>query len=473
MADYSDERRSLYERFKASSADRNTDEYFDEDDLIEIFDYASDSSDDFVRIEVLQQAARRCPDSVALAERKAFFYMELGNEEGARQTASALPEDSFMRGLLLLRLDRPSDEEASARLDRLVESVSDFEDEWLIQLAATATELGLTKWLLDSKEKVCARSQFPQTYIYELVSVAENASDLDTAVALSEELTSLEPLTADFWVILASFHGQREEYDKSLAAVEYALAIDPDSVRALMIKAEAMKRLGDPVDAVIPLLDRASSLAPDDMGPVTTKVSVYCHHGMMGEALDALETFRRSHPDNLEAVRMMVEMTDGMLRSDMIDPVVGNDTLFPLNDCVTLAEGLKSLECYGAEAQLLTSLARTRKIYLMKEAMEALYKAGRYSEAVDFYEERLAMSGVPDGSAVVQLLYVLSLLRIGRKEGIEGIVSGAIAVVESAILSDTFVGLEEKMASRQVAGMLRDIAAQLRAGEFPHLDGII
>ncbi len=56
---YNDELKRLYDRFKEESV--QPDAYFDEDDLIEIFDYASDMADDATRIDVLLVGARLYP----------------------------------------------------------------------------------------------------------------------------------------------------------------------------------------------------------------------------------------------------------------------------------------------------------------------------------------------------------------------------------------------------------------------------
>ena len=48
----------LYQRFKQSLSDREDMPFFDEDDLVAIYDYAGDYDDDYIRLEVLFYAAR-------------------------------------------------------------------------------------------------------------------------------------------------------------------------------------------------------------------------------------------------------------------------------------------------------------------------------------------------------------------------------------------------------------------------------
>jgi len=58
----------LYQRFKQSLSDREDMPFFDEDDLVAIYDYAGDYDDDYVRLEVLFYSARYYPDSMPLSE---------------------------------------------------------------------------------------------------------------------------------------------------------------------------------------------------------------------------------------------------------------------------------------------------------------------------------------------------------------------------------------------------------------------
>lgn len=58
-----DSREEIYRRFVDYASGENTaDSFFEENDLIDVFDFASDTNDDFARLEVLQYAARMYPD---------------------------------------------------------------------------------------------------------------------------------------------------------------------------------------------------------------------------------------------------------------------------------------------------------------------------------------------------------------------------------------------------------------------------
>ena len=67
-------RQALYERFLESLRRPVAERFFDEDELVEIFDYSGDLNDDYVRLEVLMCGFRLYPESDALAARRAVFY---------------------------------------------------------------------------------------------------------------------------------------------------------------------------------------------------------------------------------------------------------------------------------------------------------------------------------------------------------------------------------------------------------------
>lgn len=59
-------RQELYERFKASLSQPVSQRYFDEDELVDLFDYAGDLQDDYVQLETLLCGARLYPESHGL-----------------------------------------------------------------------------------------------------------------------------------------------------------------------------------------------------------------------------------------------------------------------------------------------------------------------------------------------------------------------------------------------------------------------
>ena len=120
MAEETNPREELYERFKASLKRPVADRYFDEDELVEIYDYAGDLSDDYVQLEVLFCGARLYPASASLAERRALMYLDTSVDDSDEPTPAAgsfLNDNPELQTPLFeiarLQINRPSDPEGA------------------------------------------------------------------------------------------------------------------------------------------------------------------------------------------------------------------------------------------------------------------------------------------------------------------------------------------------------------------------
>lgn len=407
--DATDERNELLKRFVEFAKRRKTDEYFEENDLVDIFDYATDINDDFVKLEVIQYAAAFYPTSIPLIERKAFMYLDLGLTEAAGDMARLLPADSVMRKLIELRTGDFSQEERLEKLDEIVESTPEFEDEWLIRLSETAQELMLTEWLFVNKDKLCAKTSYPQTLIYDLVNIDHEQFNYPRAQVLAEELTTLEPFSSDFWEILAREYAANDEHDKALNAVEYALAINPDSPFALRMKAEALQGLNRPTFEAIKPLDRILEQNPDDLEACLMKAWILNQNGRKLEALNTLENYRCQHPDDESTVLEMVKMSNGTVNPEILKPLLSNYSREELGVLHRRAHVLATEGNYGAAATLYLAKSTYLNQPITEVLMEALYKSDRFDTAIKYFDEML-FHNIPV-SNVDTLYYVASRVR--------------------------------------------------------------
>lgn len=409
--DANDERNELLKRFVEFAKRRNTDEFFEENDLVDIFDYATDINDDFVKLEVIQYAAAFYPTSTPLIERKAFMYLDLGLTEAAGDMARLLPADSVMRKLIELRTGDFSQEERLQKLNEIVESTPEFEDEWLIRLSETAQELMLTEWLFENKDKLCAKTSYPQTLIYDLVNIDHESFNYPRAQVLAEELTTLEPFSSDFWEILAREYAANDEHDKALNAVEYALAINPDSPFALRLKAEALQGLNRPTFEAIKPLDRILEQNPDDLEACLMKARILNQNGRKLEALNTLENYRRQHPDTPQVVYEMVEISEGAVNPDILKPVISE---YPDNSdgCINYAQILAAEQKYSAAATLYLAKSKTTDQPINDVLMEALYRSDRFDAAITYFDDVLYWILSVSPSDV--LYYVASRVRTAK-----------------------------------------------------------
>ncbi len=122
----------LYQRFKQSLSDREDMPFFDEDDLVAIYDYAGDYDDDYIRLEVLFYAARYYPDSMPLSGRRAIYYQTYSDDMRDSYLFDNTAQESLIMNILRLRALNPQGEEARRLLDGIVERFDNMDDEEVI-----------------------------------------------------------------------------------------------------------------------------------------------------------------------------------------------------------------------------------------------------------------------------------------------------------------------------------------------------
>lgn len=379
---YNEELKRLYDRFKEESV--QPDAYFDEDDLIEIFDYASDMADDATRIDVLLVGARLYPASEPLMQRKACLVFDTSGDESARRAVVPVA-DSVIGRLLALRIDKPARQEARDRLESIIAIESDFEDEWIIQLVQTASEIGEFAWLVESKERIMRLTDYPQTFLYEMVEVAKVNYDYAVATECAEQLTDLEPFNCEFWENLAEIQIAASRFADSVSSADYALAINPESVRAMMLKAQALYEMSRPCDEVVAWLDKAIAVEPDDPAPSHYKALTLYAAGFTSMAVDALEAYRRRHPDDLLTVEYLNTITDGAVSVDVMMAAM-EKAAESNDDWNAKADELIRAGRHGAAVNMLVASFRLHQIPPVSALFIELYVCRRYKELQDYLD---------------------------------------------------------------------------------------
>ncbi|MCI9608068.1 MAG: hypothetical protein HFJ94_07845 [Muribaculaceae bacterium] len=411
-----DERRELLERFLHDLDENRAEVYFDESDLIEIFDYATDVQNYRACLEVLLLAARIYPKSTGLNERLAFYMYDLGSADGIISALKDVPEDSVMRRLLLIQSAEMSVEQACALLDNIVDSVDDFEDEWIIRLVDVAGNYDATDWLKLNYEKIKAKCSYQQTFIYEMLEYSRSSGDYEYARTLAEELTMLEPFNEEFWEILAELRiSHLQDYDAGLNDLEYALAINPQNTKALQLKAEAMLSLDKPVEEIMQVVSELQAIEPDNEDTVHLMCVVLSSKGYEMEAIQALEELRKQQPDNMETLTYLVLLTKGNIPVEMLKPMVDKATANDgdYDDIYRTVRRFRDEGEYAAACKLLLAVERygnDKNPAMYDHLFELYYRSQQYSAAVDFWSE----IKVPNMTADV--VAVLSALRIGNRQ---------------------------------------------------------
>ncbi len=415
-----DERQQLLERFIKEISSGVASVFYDEDELIELYDYASDIGNDYVRFEVLMCGSRLYPSSVALGERKAFFFYMEDNEEAAKSALAVLPDSSVLKQLLSLLVNHVPKNVAAQELDKILASVKEFEDEEVIRLVHTACILGAYSWLTDNYQAILSRCSYPQSFVFELMNEANARGDYEVVAKLSEELTLLEPFNGEFWESLAEVNiTHLNKFDAGLSYLDYALAINPDSVPALLLKARALHELDKPVEEIMQVLAKAMELESDNVTPVQYMALSLYAKGYKGEAVKVLEDYLEVHPGSIDAVESLLLMSDGKIKPGTLEPFFedvseDDEKLYrPKQLFLDMAKGFVTDKEYGPALAILDFY--DRKIGLQDESellYELLYRKGKYDDVVTRWQSIPAQYR----THIIDLVFVLSCFRVNRVE---------------------------------------------------------
>lgn len=325
-----DDRADLYKRFVRSAIQKRKSDFFDEDDLIELFDYATDLDDDFLKVEVMLYAAKHYPNSVELGVRRAYFYSILGNDSAAEMVNNAIKTPSILGSMLSVMLSKPAPEEAERLMLDLLAQVDDFTDEEVIQYVNIACRLGLYKWLIDNLSDIEAKCSYKPTLLYEVATIAEEHNQWDLSASLIERLTDIDPFNSDFWHRLALARWMTTQYAEALSAAEYALAINAADPIAMKLKARAMGSMGSEPRDVVALYKKVLLTAANEMEPDDYRILI--------------ATYAAADPT----------VSDMRLRNDMLGEIARAYATYPEERW--MLDSLLAIDAYMFESEIRTTL---------------------------------------------------------------------------------------------------------------------
>lgn len=418
MEDERDERHDLYEKFKREIINSGEVDYFDEDVLVEIFDYAGDIGDDFMRLEVLLCGARLYPDSEALRVRRGYYYYTLGYEDGAGAMVASSNSNQLLSKILKVRVENPAGDNAAAALSQILDELTDIDDEGAIQLVDLASSLDCYMWLKNNYDKILSLCSYKPTFIYETAIVAELNYDYDYAALKLEELTMLEPFNETYWKMLAQIKVYCDDDDAALNALEYALAINKDSVSALILKAQLIYQQGESSKKeALAILNKVGELDAHNVVACKLRALILLNQQEYNEAWNLLVALFEEQPEDREILDYLLMINKGEYSTlitryfsqrqysedDIIKWSDGHANGGRLHQAIAILEGyLKyGLSCFG-----LTALCRY------------YYILGEYTKVLRYIEDRNQSQFENIDELVfiteLNLLEILSLLRLNN-----------------------------------------------------------
>lgn len=467
-----DERRQLMDRFLLETRDHPESAFFSEEEIVEIFDYANDFDNDFVRCEALMYGAAHYPQSDALRVRRGFQYFYQGVDVRLiRQILVQVDPANTLGRILAVRLeDDTTTDNIAPRLSALLDSVTELDDEEAIQLIDLAADASATDWILTSKDAILKRCSYLPTPLYEMGDVLYEAGRFSEAATFFDELVSLEPFNIDFWCRLAETVAAAGDYDRALESIDYAIAIDPDNTLARILKARVLFAMEKEPEQIIALLEPVvfDLLDPEHPDVLPLKIYVSSLSWADGNNPDraraALERANDILPANRDILTGLILTGSDSLRPRVMRYLKADSEL-DSDSVVALTEKLMSqgADMKGLAADVAEAYFASRPTDPLAERMFCLlYMDKRYDDIIRLYEEFAGAFGedepprdAPVNDPVVKSAYVMSRLRCAKGE--EQKMEALIELIQTVNMPPNARNMQESLALNGMVHVLQPV----------------
>lgn len=244
----------------------------------------------------------------------------------------------------------------------------------------------------------------------------------------------MEPFSIDFWLLIAEIYLNRADGENVMAALEYALAIDPANTRALIMKAQITSDLNYPAEQIEEILKEVMIIDPDIPAPYYAMGLLKGHGGNPKEGLEIVRDYDSRHPGSPQTLDVMLVLADSIPEetlpemSRFLSPQMGQY----YDNFIDMARRHADEGRHRSAAMLLMGLEKAYKLtndfdFLMEE----LYRAGMYEEVMRHYQDHYK----DQDSEMVQIMidelnecfaafwFILAAIRSGITEGLSQLVS--------------------------------------------------
>lgn len=379
---------NLYKRFKAELSTDPESMYFEEDELLDVFDYAGDISDNYVRLSALFLGNRLYPESEALRARMGvvldmFSVSSLGD---------FLADNSMRKGVLwdILRLKnrKSSDREVESQLSKLVADNVFQEDEDIIQFVDLIDFYGKEEWLIANLEVIRSQCKFPDTLLYETARLV-GYSHRNVALRLLEELTDMDPFNYDNWAKLAECYAEDGRMDDAFNALDYAKAINPDDVDLKFLEATLLLDRREQLDRAVSLLQQVIKEVPSHFSAKRNLSVAFMLQGKNDMAVLMWQEELRSDPSDSLALMELMDLDPPGVR-EYVERYF--DAAPEASEESALIQRVENWALTGAHDRALIMLKAYDEKFGLKDAvpvyLRELYAAGRIKDAYDFFVSR-------------------------------------------------------------------------------------
>ena len=391
------------ERFRNEITQGIQPDYYDRDELLDIYDYAQDEADVMVQMYVFLVASRLYPDADSfLGERIGFFVSYLDSRAGMDLLQRKGRPDTPLWDVLALGVKHYPQGDPASDLEAFFKKHKRIDSESVIKLVDLLREMErpdlLHAHLTDLRKAV----EDPQGLLFEAAESLRNAGEpyLDTARDLAEELTEKEPFNIDNWVLLSKIQFQRQDAEEAVSAADYAAALDPSFRPPKIMKALGMVVTGENRPEAIETLRNLMHEQPDDTVAMRGLIEALRQEGRKDEAVDEclrmLSADATSLPSILPQILSM-GMTDR--QADIVATLIYDSFGDDEARYIEIARGLMQQNLGSGAAFILERFDLRYGICIGAELMiEVYYRLRRHEDLIAFFKKCCDRNRNPDGS---------------------------------------------------------------------------
>lgn len=210
---------------------------FDEDNLIDIFDYARDQGDFFIQLEVILLAGRLYPESSELAIRRGFIYEDSDSESFGDFIQSNRDNVSlgnlFLWRILMLEKEveesgkQPDSPEIVRQLKNIIAESDWLYDEDIFRLRDFIFKIGCGKEFLQENIDVSSKVDNLATWYYELGCIAFE-SEIEGGIPLLIKSSDIDPFRIQTWLMLAAAYIEKKKIEDAEYSLEFVASLRED-----------------------------------------------------------------------------------------------------------------------------------------------------------------------------------------------------------------------------------------------------
>lgn len=464
----------LYEQFRRQLSNQSETVYYDEQELVDIFDYAGDVRDDYVRLEVILLGNRLFPDSADLMKRRAVLLSDLSGEALASfvKDNRIAENGDVMWAIFRTRATAPKGEEARNALADIIDNYRLEEDEETIQFVNLVRQLQQEDWLISNLERVKKSCSYKPTLLYEIARISETPKQMQVSISILEELTMDDPFNTDYWGLLAELQSGSEKYSDALSSLDYAKALSPDDPDLLSLEGYVRLKMSQPAEA-FEILSKAIELAPDS----------YPARRNLLEACKLTEQTDKAR--QIAAALFAQDPTDSSILLDMLQlyPERTPQILSGFYENNTDEDEATAIErigqvCIAIGSDVALDYMRWyREHFPVSQTaefafLELLYVNKRYDEAKEFILTRFSKLVLEPNEVPIVAIMASTLVRVGDYENALAFCQIWIAKLKQSELKRSAY----RLVNRGLIETLHDIESLLRSNPAPtdkQLDDIL